>query len=52
MIDFTDSKLERYSRHIILDEVGIEGRENCRICGENPTITELVDEQQVVCKQE
>ena len=27
MIDFTDSQLERYSRHIILDEVGVEGQE-------------------------
>jgi len=24
---------------------------NCPVCGENPTITELVDEEQVVCKQ-
>ncbi len=27
MIDFTDSQLERYSRHIILQEIGIEGQE-------------------------
>lgn len=27
MIDFTDSQLERYSRHIILQEVGVEGQE-------------------------
>jgi hypothetical protein len=48
MIHFTCSQLETYSWHIILEEVGIEGQENCRICGENPTITELVDEEQVV----
>ena len=27
MVDFTDSELERYSRHIILQEIGIEGQE-------------------------
>ena len=27
MIDFTDAQLERYSRHIILREVGVEGQE-------------------------
>ena len=27
MIDFTDSQLERYSRHILLQEVGVEGQE-------------------------
>jgi adenylyltransferase/sulfurtransferase len=27
MADFTDSELERYSRHIILQEIGIEGQE-------------------------
>jgi adenylyltransferase/sulfurtransferase len=27
MIDFTESQLERYSRHIILQEVGVEGQE-------------------------
>jgi len=27
MIEFTDSQLERYSRHILLEEVGIEGQE-------------------------
>jgi len=27
MADFTDSQLERYSRHIILQEVGVEGQE-------------------------
>jgi adenylyltransferase/sulfurtransferase len=30
MIDFTDAQLERYSRHIILEEVGIEGQEKIR----------------------
>ncbi|MDR2463117.1 MAG: HesA/MoeB/ThiF family protein [Verrucomicrobiales bacterium] len=30
MRDFTDSELERYSRHIILEDVGIEGQE--KIC--------------------
>jgi adenylyltransferase/sulfurtransferase len=27
MIDFTENQLERYSRHILLDDVGIEGQE-------------------------
>ena len=27
MIDFTESQLERYSRHILLDSVGIEGQQ-------------------------
>ena len=27
MIDFTDQELERYSRHIILQDIGIEGQE-------------------------
>jgi len=27
MIDFDDDQLERYSRHILLDEVGIDGQE-------------------------
>jgi len=27
MLNFTDSQLERYSRHIILQEVGVEGQE-------------------------
>ncbi len=27
MIDFTEEQLERYSRHILLDDVGIEGQE-------------------------
>jgi len=27
-MDFTDSQIERYSRHILLQEVGIEGQEN------------------------
>jgi len=27
MINFTDSQLERYSRHILLQEVGVEGQE-------------------------
>ncbi len=27
MIDFTEKQLERYSRHIILQDVGIEGQE-------------------------
>jgi len=27
MIDFTENQLERYSRHILLDEVGVEGQE-------------------------
>src|SRR5512141_601857 len=26
MIDFTDAQLERYSRHIILQDIGVEGR--------------------------
>jgi adenylyltransferase/sulfurtransferase len=33
-------------------KVRLKKQLNCRICGENPTITELVDEEQVVCKQE
>src|SRR5210317_755308 len=27
MIDFTEDQLERYSRHILLDDVGVEGQE-------------------------
>lgn len=27
MIDFTEEQLERYSRHILLDDVGVEGQE-------------------------
>ena len=27
MIDFTENQLERYSRHILLDDVGVEGQE-------------------------
>jgi adenylyltransferase/sulfurtransferase len=27
MIDFTEKQLERYSRHILLDDVGVEGQE-------------------------
>ncbi len=29
MIDFTENQLERYSRHILLDDVGVEGQESC-----------------------
>jgi enoyl-[acyl-carrier-protein] reductase (NADH) len=28
MIDFTPEQLERYSRHILLQDVGVEGQEN------------------------
>ena len=27
MIDFNEEQLERYSRHILLDDVGVEGQE-------------------------
>jgi molybdopterin/thiamine biosynthesis adenylyltransferase len=27
MIDFTEEQLERYSRHILLDDVGVDGQE-------------------------
>jgi molybdopterin/thiamine biosynthesis adenylyltransferase len=27
MIDFTENQLERYSRHILLDDVGVDGQE-------------------------
>src|SRR5210317_423985 len=27
MIDFTEEQLERYSRHILLDDVGVKGQE-------------------------
>ena len=27
MIDFTEDQIERYSRHILLQEVGVEGQE-------------------------
>lgn len=29
--------------------VNVKKRDNCRVCGENPTITELVDGEQAVC---
>jgi hypothetical protein len=32
-------------------KVSLKKQLNCRIWGENPTITELVDEEQVVCNQ-
>lgn len=30
MIDFTEEELQRYSRHILLQEVGVEGQERIR----------------------
>lgn len=27
MIDFTEQQIERYSRHILLQDVGVEGQE-------------------------
>lgn len=30
MIDFTEEELQRYSRHILLQEVGAEGQERIR----------------------
>ncbi len=33
MIDFTESQLERYSRHIILPEVGVEGQQKIHQAG-------------------
>ena len=85
---FTNEQLERYSRHIILKEIGVKGQKkllngkvliigagelltghlltydalsmtfrkiklprdnHCAICGEHPTITELIDYEQAEC---
>ena len=85
---FSNEQLERYSRHIILKEVGAKGQKklinakvliigvgefltgylltydalkmefrkvklprdpHCAICGDHPTITELIDYEQPAC---
>ena len=86
---FSNEQLERYSRHIILKEVGAKGQKklinakvliigvgefltgylltydalkmefrkvklpanthSCAVCGDNPTITELIDYEQAEC---
>jgi hypothetical protein len=37
---------------MVFYKFSLEKQKNCQICGENPTITELRDEEQAVCKQE
>jgi hypothetical protein len=32
--------------------ITVKKNEDCPICGENPTITELVDDEQAVCDLE
>jgi len=48
----TDALLTFDAKTMDFYKVRLEKQKNCQICGENPTITELRDEEQTVCKQE
>lgn len=47
----TDALLTFDARTMDFNKVRLKKQKNCQICGENPTITELRDEEQAVCKQ-
>ena len=48
----TDALLTFDAKTMDFHKVRLKKQKNCPICGENPTITELRDEEQIVCKQE
>ena len=48
----TDALLTFDAKTMDFHKVRLKKQKNCPICGENPTITELRDEEQTVCKQE
>jgi adenylyltransferase/sulfurtransferase len=48
----TNALLTFDAKTMDFNKITLKKQKDCRICGENQTITELVDEEQVVCKQE
>jgi len=48
----TDTLLSFDAKTMDFSKVRLKKQKNCQICGENPTITELRDEEQAVCKQD
>ncbi len=46
----TDTLLTFDARTMDFHKIRIRKQENCRICGDNPTITELHEEEQAVCR--
>jgi adenylyltransferase/sulfurtransferase len=47
----TDALLTFDAKKMEFSKIRLKKQKNCRICGEKPTITELVDEEQAVCNQ-
>ena len=47
----TDALLTFDAKTMDFHKVRLKKQKNCRICGENPTITELRDEEQVICQE-
>jgi adenylyltransferase/sulfurtransferase len=48
----TDALLTFDAKSMDFHKVRLKKQKSCQICGENPTITELRDEEQGLCKQE
>ena len=48
----TNALLTFDAKTMDFNKVRLKKQKNCRMCGENPTITELRDEEQIACKQE
>ena len=47
----TDALLTFDAKSMNFHRIRLKKQKNCRICGENPTITELYDEEQAVCNK-
>jgi adenylyltransferase/sulfurtransferase len=47
----TDALLTLDARTMTFSKLSLKKQKNCRICGENPTITELIDEEPEACEQ-
>ena len=47
----TDALLTFDAKTMDFHKIRLRKQKNCQICGDNPTITELLDEEQALCNQ-